>query len=111
MSQNTEAYVSLYKSLVRPHLEYCVIAVISHVQERLIQTGTGAEKDAKTVGGMESLSSKRRLNQVGLISLAKRRVMEGTIALYKCKSINTEEELRTKTNGYKVTKNKLGEGF
>ncbi|CAM5110902.1 unnamed protein product [Natator depressus] len=114
-SRDKEVLVPLYKALVRPHLEYCVQFWSPMKDEfKLEQVQRRA---TRMIRGMENLSYERRLKELGLFSLTKRRLRRDMIALYKyIRGINTRvgEELfklstdvDTRTNGYKLANGKF----
>ncbi|CAM4578493.1 unnamed protein product [Caretta caretta] len=111
-SRDKEMLVSLYKALMRPHLEYCVQFWSPMFKKDEFKVEEVQRRATRMIRGMENLSCERRLKELGLFSLTKRRLRGDRIALYKyIRGINTGEgeelfklstNVDTRTNGYKL---------
>ncbi|CAM5111507.1 unnamed protein product [Natator depressus] len=111
-SRDKEVLVSLYKALVRPHLEYCVQFWCPIFRKDEFKLEQVQRRATRMIRGMENLSYARRLKELGLFSLTKRRLRGDMIAIYKyIRGINTGEgeelfklstDVDTRTNGYKL---------
>ncbi|CAM5096139.1 unnamed protein product [Natator depressus] len=116
-SRDKEVLVSLYKALVRPHLEYCVQFWSTMFKKNEFKLEQVQRRATRMIRGMENLSYERRLKELGLFSQTKRRLRGDMIALYKyIRGINTREgeelfklsvNVDTRTNGYKLATRKF----
>jgi ribonuclease P/MRP protein subunit RPP40 len=75
--------VKLYKSLVRPRLEYCIQAWSPHLRKDIDMIERVQRRATKMIEGFRDLSYEERLERTGLISLEKRRVRGDLIQVFK----------------------------
>ena len=73
----------LYKSLVRPHLEYSIQAWRPHLQKDIDNIESVQRRALKMIRGMQNLPYPRRLKETNLITLESRRVRADLIEVYK----------------------------
>uniref|UniRef100_K7F000 Reverse transcriptase domain-containing protein n=1 Tax=Pelodiscus sinensis TaxID=13735 RepID=K7F000_PELSI len=116
-SRDKEVLVPLYKALVRPHLEYCVQFWSPMFKQDEFKLEQVQRRATRMIRGMENLSYERRLKELGLFTLTKRRLRGDMIALLKyIRGINTREgeelfkfntNVDTRTNGYKLASRKF----
>jgi len=80
---NANGFLLVYKSYIRPHLEYCVHAW-SPYHEKDIQCLESVQRAAtKSVPSLRKLSYEDRLNRLGLTTLYQWRIRGDLIETYK----------------------------
>ena len=72
--RSKETIISLYKTLVRPHLEYCSQIWSPHYDKDIKLIENVQRRATKLVTGMQGLQYNERLKQLGLMRLEGRRV-------------------------------------
>ncbi len=75
--------VRLYKSLVRPRLEYCIQAWSPFLRKDIDMLERVQSRATKMIEGYDKYSSEERLLKTGLIPLEKRRVRGDLIQVFK----------------------------
>ena len=113
-ARNPEILLTLYKSLVRPHLEHCVQAWAPFLQQDKDTLKTLQRRVTRTVSGFRHLSYPQRLEALGLFSLDRRRLRGDIIETFTILMGSTDldpEELfqwavdsRLRGHRYKINK-------
>ena len=66
--------VSLYTSIVRPHLEYCIQAWIPYLRKDIDMLEQNKRRDTKLIPGLRDLRYEDRLKECGMTTLETRRL-------------------------------------
>ena len=109
-----ESFLHLYKSLVRPHLEYASCAWYTLYKKDAIAIENTQRRATKLINDIRNLSYTERLINLGLPSLEYRRIRADVIQVYKYMNnldqmskplIVKSHENRTRGNSLKLVKN------
>jgi len=80
---NTDEFKMLYKTYVRPHMEFCIQAWSPYLQKDIKCLERIRRRATKMVHGLKDIAYADRLEMHGLISLEKRRLRGDLIEVFK----------------------------
>jgi hypothetical protein len=116
--------LNLYKTLVRPHLEYCVQAWSPHLKKDIQVLEKVQRRATKMVRGISHLDYEERLRECGLTTLERRRTRGDLIETFKIirngettsasRFFQIQESSSLRGNQFKIFKKRvqgLKEGF
>ena len=113
-SRNKDIIVKLYKSLVRPKLEYCVQAWCPYLKKDIDNIERVQHRATKLIGEFAGLDYEARVRRAGLITLDKRRQRGDLIQVFKMikgfdnvdykNFFQLVDNSRTRGHSYKIVK-------
>src|SRR6218665_1183085 len=83
VTRDKDTILRLYKSLVRPQLEYCIHVWSPHLKQDMEKKEKVQRRATKMIQGYKDLSYEERLIRCGLTTLEKRRSRGDLIEAYK----------------------------
>jgi hypothetical protein len=82
-NKSREIMLQLYKTLVRPHVEFCTAAWMPHYKKDKELIEKMQHRFTRMIVGMKGMEYDRRLDELGLWSLEERRNRSDLIEVYK----------------------------
>jgi len=83
IDRSKETIMPLYKSLVRPHLEYCVPIWSPHYQKDIELVKEVQRRTTKLIDDVRNLHHEERIKRLNLMTLEKRRLRSDLIETFK----------------------------
>jgi hypothetical protein len=83
VTRDKDTILRLYKSMVRPHLEYCIQAWNPYLKQDIEKLEKVQRRATKMIWGYKDLSYEERLERCGLTTLERRRSRGDLIEAYK----------------------------
>ena len=81
--KSREVILKLYKSYVRPHLEYCIQAWKPHLSRDVTMLESVQRRATRMIPGLSLLSYEERLKELNLFSIERRHIRGDMIQIYK----------------------------
>ena len=81
--KSPDVFLPYFKTIVRPHLEYCVQAWAPHLQQDIDKLEKVQHLATRMIKGMRNKSYEDRLTALGLFSLERRRLRGDLIEVFK----------------------------
>jgi len=81
--RHTDILLKLYKSMVRPHLEYCVVAWSPHYNKDKVMLEKVQRRFTRMIPAVKNLPYERRLAKLQMWTLEARRIRADIIEVYK----------------------------
>jgi len=97
-NKNKEVMLRLYKSLVRPHVDYCSSAWSPHYVKNKIQVEKVQRRFTKMIPEMRNHSYEARLKKLHLWSLEERKIKVTLLKSSKCSHASQQYRLKRFSN-------------
>ena len=81
--KDEQTIIQLYKSLVRPHLDYCIQAWRPYLTQDIEMLEKVQRRATKMVYGLNDLTYDKRLRRLGITTLETRRLRSDLIEFFK----------------------------
>src|SRR6266516_6936565 len=82
VSRDKNIVLTLYKTLVRPHLDYCIQAWRPYLIKAITKLEKVQRKATRMVEGLKDLSYEERLKRLNLTTLETRRIRADMLEVY-----------------------------
>jgi len=111
-----EVFLPLYKTLIRPHLEYAAVIWKPHLKKDILAIENVQRRATKLVSGLSQLPYEQRMKRLGLPTLIYRRDRADMVNLFKIMhqydvadipNIKPSSKERTRGHSLKLEKNRI----
>ena len=97
--KDEQTIIQLYKSLVRPHLEYCVPAWHRYLSKNIEMLEKVQRRSTKMVYGFNDLTYEQRLRRLNITTLGTRRLRGDLIEVFKIDNVDFRNFFHLSTTG------------